>query len=326
MKWLLRILGVLFALLIIAFLIMRVPDTDADEMRAKYGGEPSQFVEIGDGVTVHVRDEGPRDATPIILLHGSAADLHTWQPWVDGLKDSHRVIRFDQVGHGLTGPDPEHDYSLENFVSDIDEVADALGLETFILGGNSMGGGHTVAYALAHPDRLDGLILVDAGGADIRRESRGNIGFTIARTPVLNQVMRHITPRSMVAKSLSQSVSIQDVVTEEAVDRYWELLRYPGNRAATIVRFSGNRRAFAADEVKGIDKPTMILWGDEDALISVDAAYWFDQHMPNSTLSVYEGIGHLPQEEAPEETIADVRAWLEILASVDAEEAANEAP
>ena len=145
MKWVWRGLGAVVALLVIAFLILRVPDTNPEEMRAKYGGAPSQFVEIGDGVTVHLRDEGPRDGTPIILLHGSAADLHTWQPWVDGLSQTHRVIRFDQVGHGLTGPDPEHDYSIENFVSDIDEVADALDLETFILGGNSMGGGHSVA-------------------------------------------------------------------------------------------------------------------------------------------------------------------------------------
>ncbi len=322
MKWVLRIVGVLAALIVIAFLILRVPDTDPDEMRAKYGAAPSQFVEIGDGVRVHLRDEGPRDAIPIILLHGSAADLHTWQPWVEGLTDRYRIIRFDQVGHGLTGPDPEHDYSIENFVSDIDEVADALGLGTFILGGNSMGGGHSVAYALAHPERLDGLILVDAGGADIRRESRGNIGFTIARTPVLNQIMRHITPRSMVAQSLSQSVSVQDVVTEDAVDRYWELLRYPGNRAATIVRFSGDWRSFSAEQVAGIAVPSLILWGDEDALISVDAGRWYDEHLPNSVLKEYAGIGHLPQEEAPEATISDVREWLEMQSDLPASDPA----
>ena len=192
MKWALRIVLLLLALLVIAFLLLRTPDTDPAEMRAKYGSAPSQFIEIGDGVTVHLRDEGPRDAPAIILLHGSAADLHTWQPWVDALKSKYRVVRFDQVGHGLTGPDPDNDYSLDNFVADIDEVADALELETFVLGGNSMGGGHSVAYALAHPERLDGLVLVDAGGAPIEREGGGNIGFTIARTPVLNQLIKHL--------------------------------------------------------------------------------------------------------------------------------------
>lgn len=273
-------------------------------------GAPSQFVEIGDGVVVHLRDEGPRDGVPIILLHGSAADLHTWQPWVDGLTDSYRVIRFDQVGHGLTGPDTNEDYSLDNFVADVDEVADALDLDSFVLGGNSMGGGHAVAYALAHPDRLRGLILVDAGGASIKTEAKGNIGFTIARTPVINRVMKHITPRSMVAQSLSQSVSNQDVVTDAAVDRYWELLRYPGNRAATIARFSGKWATFSEDQVASIAVPTLILWGEEDALNPVDAGRWYDARLPDSELVIYPAIGHLPHEETPEASIADLRGWL----------------
>ena len=310
MKWVARIGLTTLALLAALFVIFRTPDTDVAEMRAKYAGPPSQFVAIGDGVEVHLRDEGPRDGTPIILLHGSNADLSTWDPWVESLKEEYRIIRFDQVGHGLTGADPNEDYSLENFVSDIDEVADALGLETFILGGNSMGGGHSVAYAIAHPERLEGLILVDAGGADIQRESKGNIGFTIARTPVLNQVMRHITPRSMVAQSLSQSVSNQDIVTEQAVDRYWEMLRYPGNRSATIARFSADRRAFSAEEVQNIATDTLIIWGDEDAVISVDAGTWYDENLPNSTLIIYPEIGHLPQEEIAEESANAVDLWL----------------
>ena len=171
MKWVLRIGFTLLAVAVILFLVFRTPDTDADEMRAKYGGEPSQFVEIGGGVTVHLRDEGPRDGIPIILLHGSNADLQTWQPWVDRLKDTYRVIRFDQIGHGLTGPNTAGDHSTASFVEDIGEVADALKLDRFILGGNSMGGGHTVAYAIEHPERLMGIVLVDAGGLRVEKKS-----------------------------------------------------------------------------------------------------------------------------------------------------------
>lgn len=321
MKWFLRIVGGLLAVLIIAFLIFRTPDTDAAEMRAKYGGEPSQFVEIGDGVTVHLRDEGPRDAPAILLLHGSNADLHTWEPWVAGLSDSYRVIRFDQVGHGLTGPDPAHDYSLASFTADIDEVADALGLERFIIGGNSMGGKHALAYAVRHPARVAGLILVDASGSPIREEDKaddddgggGNIGFTIAMTPGINKIAEQITPRSLIAQSLDQSVSIKSVVTEEAIDRYWELLRFPGNRAATMARFSAEYEPLTQAQVQTVMSPALILWGDEDRLIPVSAGEWLDQHLSNSQLIVYPGIGHLPQEEAPDATIADVREWLETI-------------
>jgi pimeloyl-ACP methyl ester carboxylesterase len=321
-KWLLRGVLALLAVLGLAFLVFRTPDTDAAEMRAKYGGPPSQFVAIGDGVTVHLRDEGPqngrRDAPAIMLLHGSNADLHTWQAWVDALRGQYRVIRFDQVGHGLTGPDPQHDYSRDNYVEDIREVADALGLDRFILGGNSMGGKHALAFAVAHPDRLTGLVLVDGSGGPMLGPSRkeegsrssGNIGFTIARTPGINLLVEQITPRSLIKQSLEQSVSVRSVVTEAAVDRYWELLRYPGNRRATLKRFGYPYDPLSKAEIAGVKTPTLILWGEEDRLIPVEAGRWLARTLPNSRLVTYPGIGHLPHEEAPAATLAELQAWL----------------
>lgn len=314
MKWLLRIILVLAALLVILFLVFRTPDSDAAEMRAKYGGEPSQFVEIGDGTTVHLRDEGPRDGLPIILLHGSNSDLHTWDEWAGGLKDTYRVVRFDQVGHGLTGGDPNDDYSRASFTSDILEVADYLGFEEFVLGGNSMGGKHALAFAVAHPERVSGLVLVDASGGPVIAkeddEDSGNIGFAIARTPGLNRIAEQITPRSLIAQSLEQTVSVKEIVTDAMIDRYWELLRYPGNRRATMKRFSTDYEPLNEAEIAGIAAPTLIIWGDEDRLIPLEAGEWLDRTMPDSTLLVYRGIGHLPQKEAPDATLADLKRWL----------------
>ena len=320
-KWLVRGFLALLAVLVIAFLIVRTPDTDAAEMRAKYGAPPSQFVQIGDGVTVHLRDEGPKDAPVIMLLHGSNADLHTWEPWVQALKGQYRVIRFDQVGHGLTGPDPQHDYSRANYVEDILQVADKLGLGTFILGGNSMGGKHALAFAAAHPERLTGLVLVDASGGPMLNvgkkedEDSGNIGFTIAQTPGINLLVEQITPRGLIRQSLEQSVSVKAVVTEAAVDRYWELLRYPGNRRATLKRFGYPYDPLTEAEIAGITTPALILWGEEDRLIPVEAGRWLAKTMPAGRLVIYPKIGHLPQEEAPEATLGDLQAWLTEIAA-----------
>lgn len=311
MKMLGKILLGITALLVIAFMIFRTPDTDPAKMRAKYGGEPSRFIALEGGPTVHLRDEGPRGGPVIVLLHGSNADLHTWQPWAEQLRKDYRVIRFDQIGHGLTGPAPDGDYSTAAFVKTVDQVTDALGLGKFVLGGNSMGGGVALAYAMAHPARLDGLILVDASGAPITRErGGGNIGFAIARMPVLNKLMTQITPRSIIEQSLSQSVSNQAVVTPRTVDRYWELLRYPGNRAATLTRFGQTRTSFSASEVQRVKMPTLIIWGEDDALIPFASAAWFAANLPGSTSISYPGIGHLPMEEAPEKSAAAVRGWL----------------
>ena len=321
-KWFVRGLLALLAMLVIAFLIFRTPDTDPAAMRARYGGPPSQFVAIGGGISVHLRDEGPqngrRDAPVIMLLHGSNADLHTWEPWVEALKGQYRVIRFDQVGHGLTGPDPAGDYSRDNYVEDIREVADALGLDRFILGGNSMGGKHALAFAAAHPERLTGLVLVDASGGPMLRLDRkedeakdsGNIGFTIARLPGVNLIAEQITPRALIRQSLEQSVSVKSVASPAAVDRYWELLRYPGNRRATLARFSLPYDPLAEEEIAGISHPALILWGAEDRLIPVEAGQWLARTLPNSRLVTYPGIGHLPHEEAPAATLVELQAWL----------------
>ncbi len=322
-KWVWRGLLALIAVLVIAFLVFRTPDTDPAEMRAKYGGPPSLFVDIGSGVTVHLRDEGRKDAPAIMLLHGSNADLLTWEPWAAALRGQYRVIRFDQVGHGLTGPDPKDDYSRANYVADVLAVADKLGLKTFIIGGNSMGGKHALAFALAHPDRVAGLLLVDASGGPmlaIKDEKKandesggggGNIGFAIAQTPGINLLVEQITPRSLIAQSLEQSVAVKSIVTPAMIDRYWELLRYPGNRRATLKRFGYPYDPLTEAEIAGITAPTLILWGEQDRLIPLAAGQWLAKTMPNAEFKTYPAVGHLPHEEAAAATLADLRPWLD---------------
>ncbi len=310
MKWIARIAVGLVLVAVAAFFVFRVGDTDARAMWARYGAPPSQAIELGDGRVVHVRDEGPRDAPAIVLLHGSNADLHTWQRWADALKSDYRVIRFDQRGHGLTGPAPDGDYSLDGFVRDIDAVTAALGVERFTLAGNSMGGWIAAGYAMRHPERLDALVLVDAAGAPVESAGGGNLAFTLARVPGVGSAMSQLLPRALVARSLSQSVSNQAVVTPEAVDRYWELARYPGNRAATRARFSTPRKNFTAAQVAGIEIPTLVMWGEEDRLIPFAAARWYMDHLPQATLAAYPGVGHIPMEENAGQSAADLRRWL----------------
>lgn len=306
-KWLLGIVIVLIA----AVLVFRTPDTDPAAMRAKYGGPPSQFVDLGGGLTVHLRDEGPKDAPVLVLLHGSNADLHTWEAWTRALSGQFRVIRYDQIGHGLTGPNPSGGHTPAEMVAVLERLRVKLGLDRFALGGNSMGGGLAVRYALAHPEHVSALVLVDAAGAPRKAESgRGNIGFTLAAMPGVGWLARTITPRSLVERSLSQTVSNQAVVTPQAIDRYWELLRYPGNRAATAERFRTPRSPFTPDELARITAPTLVLWGAEDKLTPATGATFFGQGIKGARVKVYPGIGHLPHEEAAAQTADEVRAFL----------------
>lgn len=312
MKWLWRILAVIVLVLAGAFLLLRVPDTDAAAMRAKYGAPPSQFVSLPNGPTVHYRDEGPRDAPVIMLLHGSNADLHTWQPWVDRLKDRYRIIRYDQRGHGLTGQ-AAGGYDADAFARDVLALADALRLERFVLAGNSMGGANAARFAMLHPERLEGLVLIDAGGAPVKREGGGNLAFTVLRMPVIGDLASQVMQRPLVERSLRQSVSNQAIVTPAAIDRYWELARYPGNRQATRERFSRPWTSFTAAQVGAISVPTLVMWGREDSLIPFAAADWFVDHLPNARLVAYPGIGHLPMEEAPDRSATDLARFVDSL-------------
>ncbi len=303
--------AITFAVLIAGGAVLGyTPDTDPAAMKARYATPPSRFIDLGDGTKVHIRDQGKADAPPLVLIHGSNASLHTWEPWVRLLGDQYRIITLDLPGHGLTGASPRG-YTQAAYVDVVDAVMAKLGVTRAVIGGNSMGGGVSWAYALKHPAKVDALILLDAGGAPREPSKSMPIGFRVAQTPGLRNVMAYVTPRSMVASSLQSSVSVKSVASEAAVTRYWELLRYPGNRTATIARFADYGTApTPVAALSAIKAPTLILWGEEDGVISVKSAYWFAKEIPGSKLIVYTGIGHLPMEEAPERSAADVRTWL----------------
>ena len=302
------------ALLLGAWLVFRVDDIPVADLRAKYGSPASQYVELAPGTVIHLRDEGPRNGFPIMLLHGSNASLHTWEPWVARLKDRFRVISFDFPAHGLSGPVPSRDYSADSYVAITEKVAAHLGLTRFALGGNSMGGGVAWRYAARHPDRIAALILVDAAGQPPKGPAKSTpLGFRIANTPILRDIAATVTPRALMESSFKQSVAVQAIATPAMVDRYWELLRYPGNRQATLDRFGGYRPATATNAVAGITAPTLILWGRDDKVIPVDSAAWFSGQLPNARVSILDNVGHLPMEEAPDRALAPVLELLDSL-------------
>ena len=92
--------GVLLIAAIALLALGYTPDTDPVAMRAKYASSASRFVDVGGGLTMHVRDEGNPNGPVLVLLHGSNASLHTWEPWVERLKAKYRIISLDQIGHG----------------------------------------------------------------------------------------------------------------------------------------------------------------------------------------------------------------------------------
>ena len=304
------------AMLGIVYALALTPDTDRAEMIARYGGDGARFTAGPDGMRVHYRDQGCRSCPAVILLHGSNASLHTWEGVVKSLGDDYRIITYDQPGHGLTGPHPRDDYSASGMFEALDAVTAATGVDRFVLGGNSMGGWVSWRYTLAYPERVEALILVDAAGAPLREGESPpplNLGFRLMRNPLTRPLIESITPRSLVKQSLIDSIADPELATDEVVDRYWELLRFPGNRRATAIRASTDREPAYADRLNEIRQPTLVLWGDRDSLIFVSAAKTFSERIPNTEVVILEDIGHIPMEEAPDRTSHAIGNFLESL-------------
>lgn len=311
------ILSIFTALLIGGGAYLYTPDTDRDEMIAKYGAAPSAFTPPrADGLSVHYRDQGCRECPALVLLHGSNASLHTWEGMVEALSDRYRLISYDHQGHGLTGPHPGDDYSAEAFIEVLNHVVDTLGVERFSLAGNSMGGWISWRYAVAHPERLEGLVLLDASGAPLppgAQEPPLSLGFRILMSPFGRALSQWVTPRSLIEASLYDTVSVDSMVTEETIDLYWELGRFPGNRRATAQRFAfySARNGDEDAAISDVTIPTLIIWGAEDTIILVRDADTFHQEIKDSELIIYDEVGHLPMEEIPARVAQDIDAFLQ---------------
>jgi pimeloyl-ACP methyl ester carboxylesterase len=285
------------------------PDKPLPELQARWAQPPSQLVAIG-GLQVHLRDEGPRDdPVPIVLLHGTADSLHTWDGWAERLRGQRRVIRFDLPGFGLTGPDTAGDYSMEAYVRFVAAVLAHLRLERVVLGGNSLGGEIAWQTALAFPQKVQQLILVDAAGyPPAPREVP--LAFSLARMPAARPVLERLLPRGLVLASLRSVYGDPSRVTPELVDRYYDMALREGNRRALVQRFQAMVGVDASARIASLRVPTLVLWGAKDRLIPVVAAGRFVQDIAGATQVVFDGLGHLPQQEDPQRTVSEVRRFL----------------
>jgi pimeloyl-ACP methyl ester carboxylesterase len=288
------------------------PDVPVDELKARWARPPSRFIAVN-GLQVHVRDEGPHDdPAPIVLLHGTSASLHTWEGWAQALRTKRRVIRFDLPGFGLTGSNAENDYSTDAYVTFLRAVMDSLDVQRFVLAGNSLGGQIAWAAAAAMPHRVERLILVDAGGyppESLTTPPSLPLGFRIARTPGLRLLMQYTLPRGIVESSLRKVYGDGSKVTPELVDLYFDMALRAGNRQALARRIEQGYTGNVA-LLKDIKIPTLVLWGGKDRLLPLEAAQRFERDIPGAKLVVFDDLGHVPQEEDPVRTVAEVRRFL----------------
>lgn len=285
-------------------------DIPGETLQAEYADRESRFLDI-DGARIHLKDESPVDLAaerpPLVLIHGTSSSLHTWDGWVKRLGPDFRIVRFDLPGFGLTGPNAEHDYRITRYVQTVERLLDRLGLDRVDMAGNSLGGHIAWRFARAHPERVRRLVLVDAAGYP-QVDAQGTV-LDVARVPFLRRLLRRVTPRYLVEEGLREVYVDDGKITPILVERHYRLLLREGNRDALIARLGTPQEDFRA-EIPQVTQPTLIQWGAEDSWIPVEHGQRFARDLPNATLQIYEGLGHVPMEEDPARTADDVRAFL----------------
>lgn len=314
LKGLLALVGLIAVLGAIAFAVLRRDDIPYPTLAARYESAASRYIDLPSGVHVHYRDEGARGGPALLLLHGFSSSLHTWAPWAADLGDTHRVISIDLPGHGLTRAPVGYHASIAAFRDLVEEFAAAYGLERFAIAGNSMGGNVAWEYALAHPERVDALILVDSGGwprPDAER-TREPLAFKLLRNPASAAVLSQIDTAYLVREGLQRSFADPRLVSDAMVTRYAELSRAPGHRDI-LIQLMLNRTArepASTQRLAAIAAPTLVLHGEQDNLIAVAHGRQFHQAIAGAEIVTYPNAGHLPQEELPAESAMAVREFL----------------
>lgn len=252
------------------------------------------------GRRVHLIEVGA--GPPVVFLHGSSTSSLSLLPLLERL-DGMRAIAVDRPGFGLS--DPVHvprERFREAAVTFLDEVVDELGLQTSALAGTSMGGTWALWYALARPDRVRRLVLI--GSAPLLPGTRPPAPLRVMATPVVGDVLtRAVKPNAKMLVRLLASVGEKDTIV-----RYPDLIeavvaagRDPVASAANLaeLRAAISARGFRGaarlrpDELRQVDVPTLLIWGDDDPVGSVEVARETARHIPEARLEVLPG-GHVP--------------------------------
>ena len=299
-----RPLKTLFSLFFFSTLISACSTPlDKSDLVKKYTNKESQFLSLQD-MQVHYRDEGVGEV--VLLLHGTASSLHTWDKWSNDLKKYYRVIRLDLPGFGLTGPHPLDQYEVNNDVDFINDFINQLGLKRIHIVGSSLGGRISWEYSLQYPEHVQSLTLINSLGYP---QESWPPAIQMAQWPLFDFLVENLSPRFMFDIGLKEIYFDESIVDERLIDRYYDLAHFPGNMNAFPKRVKA-KLDVNSTEIKNITTPTLILWGEEDRYFPVKRASDFNHDINNSTLITYAHVGHLPMEEVAEQSVADFMKFI----------------
>lgn len=312
------LLTLLVLILVVPLLIPYIPPKGIKSIDEVI--EPgSQFVEIN-GVDIQYKEingEGPL----ILLLHGFGASTFSWHAVMEPLSAYGHVVAYDRPAFGLTERplardflwQPGNPYNEEANVAYVIGLMDYFGAEKAILIGNSAGGRVALATAVAYPERVQAVVLVDSvGGA----KSNFSLLSAVAQLPQVRAIgpyaVRGIATSGI--ETIKQAWHDPSLITEETLDGYRLPLQVENwDRALYEFTAAGQRPDLIANFDR-LTMPVLVLSGDDDRIVPMETAVELSEQITGSTLVIFENCGHVPHEECPDAFMETVENFITNLA------------
>jgi pimeloyl-ACP methyl ester carboxylesterase len=303
--------GGVTAVLVGPFLIP-VPPLKGTFPPRQLADDDSEFIEIN-GLDIHVKSMGQGEPV-FVLLHGFAASLYSWRAVMEPLSQLGTVIAFDRPGFGLSehpltwhGQNP---YSQEAQVELVTGLLDHFGVKNAILVGNSAGGTVSMQVALAHPERVSALILVDPA-VYIGRRTPGWLHYLFD-----SPQMRHMGPL-LSRQILKHGQDLIKLAWHDPSKLPVDMLEYyqkpfqVENWDKTLWEFTLASRPTGLTEcLDEFTLPILVITGDDDRIVPTEDSIRLAGELPNASLEVIFQAGHIPHEEKPKEFIEAVTNFL----------------
>jgi pimeloyl-ACP methyl ester carboxylesterase len=306
--------GGLTAVLVGPFLIP-VPPLKGTFPAKTLADDDSEFIDIN-GLSVHLKKRGQGEPV-FVLLHGFAASLYSWQRVMEPFSQLGSVIAYDRPGFGLSEHpllwQGENPYSAEAQTELVVSLLDHFQVKQAILVGSSAGGSVSIRVALQHPERVAGLVLVDAAVY-----VSGHVPVWLS--PILSTPqMRHLGP--LIARQIKRlgprMVEMAWHDPSRLSDDLLELYRKPyqvENWDKALWEFTqANQFNELPKHLSELAVPSLVITGDDDQIVPTANSIRLAGELPRASLKVIENCGHLPHEELPEQFMQAVRSFLETL-------------
>jgi 4,5:9,10-diseco-3-hydroxy-5,9,17-trioxoandrosta-1(10),2-diene-4-oate hydrolase len=289
---------------------MHSPHEEASATVKRRNTDLEEAFVLVDGVKVHYQRAGT--GRPLLLLHGLVGSAKNWRQNITFLSRDSSVYAVDLFNMGESERIPGLDAGLEATADRLAACMDALGVAEADIAGHSHGGAVAMMFAARHPDRVRSLILFAPAnpfcdlGHQLIRFYQTRFGIWLARQiPVL--------PRMLKATALSRMYGDPSRVSDGALEGYIEGLHIPGTMdhiLQIVDRWFVDMGLLRSALTGLVTKPTLLIWGDRDRAVGLPSGRELQRTLPQSSLLVIPGAGHIPFEEVPDICNKAMRDWL----------------